>query len=272
MSLLLCTNPSSFRVGDLGLPAMWVFKNVDKTKGHPDVLKFLVKTTIPTTEASAMPWATLPTWCWPSWGSFKCSLSLGTGHSCYWHCSVSPGLPHSQAHKQVHNYKPPLLLCLLIDRARGRNICYFKHCVGVHKMEAALSICSIAKYEQACVMELENRFLESMGQIPSMQEGKWSGCNSTQHSVIVWSLHNSKVCYHDENSCDVFLFLQMLRELANFKCLLCVHNCTKCHISGKTKVRKQTCSLSCPLHLSPCIKTVAVQLWKQYTNMHLRLN
>lgn len=100
-------------------------------------------------------------------------LSLGTGESWGWHRDMSLGLPqHGGAHKQVHNCKPPLLPRLPISRARGSNICYFEHYVAVHKMEAALSISSVGKYGQAHIVELENRFLESMGQISSMQEGK----------------------------------------------------------------------------------------------------
>lgn len=49
-------------------------------------------------------------------------------------------------------------------------------------MEAALSISSVGKYGQAHIAELENRFLESMGQISSMQEGKWARCEATQDS------------------------------------------------------------------------------------------
>lgn len=57
-----------------------------------------------------------------------------------------------------------------------------EHLVGAHKKEAALSISSVGKYEQVYIVEMENRFLESMGQISSMQEGKWAGCKSAQHS------------------------------------------------------------------------------------------
>lgn len=55
---------------------------------------------------------------------------------------------------------------------QGGNVHYLEHYVGVHKMEAALSISSIGKYEEAYIVELENRFLESMDQISSMPEDK----------------------------------------------------------------------------------------------------
>lgn len=49
---------------------------------------------------------------------------------------------------------------------------YLEHYVGVHKMEVALSISNIGKYEEEYIVEPENRFLESMDQISSMPEDK----------------------------------------------------------------------------------------------------
>ncbi|PKU41783.1 hypothetical protein llap_7915 [Limosa lapponica baueri] len=84
---------------------------------------------------------------------------------------MSSGLPrHGEAHKQAHKRKPALLPCLLIGRARGRSNHYCEHYVGVRKMEAALSISNVRKYEQAYIVELGSRFLEPMGQISSMQK------------------------------------------------------------------------------------------------------